>query len=45
MSFIVHLLNIVCILCLEILQDLKDYCRPHAEVTYADAHKKERGVA
>ncbi|XP_002154006.1 serine/arginine-rich splicing factor 6 isoform X1 [Hydra vulgaris] len=26
-------------------QDLKDYCRPHAEVTYADAHRKERGVA
>lgn len=26
-------------------QDLKDYARPHGEVTYADAHRKERGVA
>ena len=26
-------------------QDLKDYVRPHGEVTYADAHRTERGVA
>merc|ERR1739848_300464 len=26
-------------------QDLKDYVRPHGEVTYADAHRKEQGVA
>jgi len=26
-------------------QDLKDYVRPHAEVTFADAHRKEPGIA
>merc|ERR1711928_9851 len=26
-------------------QDLKDYVRPHGEVTYADAHRQEQGVA
>jgi len=26
-------------------QDLKDYSRPYGEVTYADAHRKEKGVA
>lgn len=27
------------------MQNLKDYCRPYADVTYADAHRKEQGVA
>jgi len=26
-------------------QDLKDYVRPHGDVTYADAHRQEPGVA
>jgi len=26
-------------------QDLKDYVRPHGEVTYADAHRNEKGTA
>ena len=26
-------------------KDLKDKCREHGEVTYADAHRKEMNVA